>query len=156
MNLLVKIPFLAALVFTGLLCGASLDQSFKQLPARHRTGMSVFSTYAKAADLKNGVWWYAILGIGSALTSLLTAMVVALKGDTSSAFSFLVFGAALFAIGQVICTSQAAPTYFRQKHATNEKELEVIFNRFERIQTIRSVCVVLNFAALIGALAYLF
>jgi hypothetical protein len=46
-------------------CGASLGQSFKQLPARHRMGMIDFSNYAKAADLRQGVIWYAVIGIGS-------------------------------------------------------------------------------------------
>src|SRR5215218_7881413 len=51
---------LAAVVSNGLLAGASLDQSIKQLPARHRIGVTVV-----AADfvLQRGVvaglvpWW---------------------------------------------------------------------------------------------------
>lgn len=156
MDLALKIPFIAALVFTGILCGASLDQSFKQLPARHRIGLKAFSAYAKAADLKNGVWWYALIGIGSALTTLITAVLIVLKDGIPDAFGYPVYAAAVFALGQVVCTSQAAPTYFRQKKTKDEKELERIFNRFEHIQTIRSVFVVLNFGALIWGLCLLF
>jgi hypothetical protein len=32
----------------------SLDQSFKQLPARHKIGVFIFSAYAKAADCIDG------------------------------------------------------------------------------------------------------
>jgi len=39
----------------GLLAGASLDQSIKQLPARQRTGVRAFFAYSQAADLGNGI-----------------------------------------------------------------------------------------------------
>ena len=73
--ILLKAFFLIALSFTGFLCGASLDQSIKQLPARQRIGIKAFSEYAKAADLKNGVIWYGIIGVGAAITSIVTALL---------------------------------------------------------------------------------
>jgi len=54
---------LAAVVANGLLVGASLDQSIKQLPARHRIGPVAFAAYSQAADLRNGIPWYATLGL---------------------------------------------------------------------------------------------
>ena len=60
---------LAGLV-NGLLAGASLDQPIKQLPARHRIGSHANS---RAADLANGVAWYAALGIGGALLTLVSS-----------------------------------------------------------------------------------
>jgi hypothetical protein len=50
----------------GLLAGASLHQSVKQLPARHRIGVPAFSEYSRASDQANGVAWYAALGVGGA------------------------------------------------------------------------------------------
>ena len=50
----------------GLLAGASLDQSIKQLPARHRIGMRAFSAYSRASDQAAGVLWYAAVGIAGA------------------------------------------------------------------------------------------
>jgi hypothetical protein len=47
---------LAAVVANGLLVGASLDQSVKQLPARHRTGPVAFAAYSQAATLAAVVW----------------------------------------------------------------------------------------------------
>jgi hypothetical protein len=46
---------LAAVAANGLLAGASLDQSVKQLPARKRIGAVAYSVYAEAADLGNGI-----------------------------------------------------------------------------------------------------
>jgi hypothetical protein len=53
--------------------GASLNRSIKQLPARHRIGVLAFARYSQAADLANGIAWYAILGVGTALLTLLAA-----------------------------------------------------------------------------------
>jgi hypothetical protein len=66
---------LAAVVANGLLVGAGLDQSVKQLPARHRIGPAAFAAYSQAADLRNGIPWYAILGLGTAALTLLAATV---------------------------------------------------------------------------------
>jgi hypothetical protein len=152
MDITLKICFVAATTFTGILCGASLDQSFKQLPARHTIGMLAFSAYAKAADLKNGVLWYAIIGIGTTLATILTAIMV-WKTNQVTAFTTPIYAAAIFAICHSICTSQAAPTYFKQKSITDEKGLTKLFKKFEIIQTIRSVFVVLNFISLLWALS---
>jgi hypothetical protein len=67
------VVLLGAVVAKGLLVGASLDQSVKQLPARHRIGVEAFSAYSQAADLRNGVAWYATLGLGAAAVTLAAA-----------------------------------------------------------------------------------
>lgn len=48
----------------GLLAGASLDQSIKQLPARHKIGSVAYSAYSRASDLGPGILWYGVLGVG--------------------------------------------------------------------------------------------
>jgi len=143
-GLLLKTFFLFAISLTGLLCGASLDQSIKQLPARHIIGMKAFSDYAKAADLSNGIIWYAVLGIGAALSSIITTVIVWINySHTSYALPLYLGGA--FAICHTICTTQAAPTYHSQKKIQDEGELKKLFDKFERIQTFRSIFVLLNF-----------
>ncbi len=153
-DLLLKTSFIAATALTGLLCGASLDQSIKQLPARHYIGAKAFSTYAKAADLKNGIAWYAILGIGAALASLITA-ILAWKSHADQPLSLPLYLGGIFAVCHSICTSQAAPVYLSQKKVDTEAELEKLFNKFERIQTWRSVFVVLNLISNLWALIIL-
>src|SRR5215813_3367792 len=71
---------LTASAANGILAGASLDQSIKQLPARHRIGMVAFSAYSCAADLGNGVVWYAIIGIGAAALTIAAAVAAHLQG----------------------------------------------------------------------------
>ena len=106
---LVKSSLLAATALTGVLCGASLDQSIKQLPARRFIGVQAFSAYAKAADLKNGVLWYAILGVSAALASIATG-VLAWHNHLEINVALPLYLGAAFAVCHTICTTQAAPT----------------------------------------------
>jgi hypothetical protein len=151
-NDLPEVWFLISTVLTGLLCGASLDQSLKQLPARHSIGMKAFSSYAKAADLKNGVIWYGILGVGAAVTTLISA-IICWQSNTDPVIANAFYLAAAFALCHSACTTQAAPTYFRQKTISDEETLAKLFKRFERIQFIRSLFIVANFGCFIWILA---
>jgi hypothetical protein len=147
----VKDALIIATTLTGLLCGASLDQSIKQLPARHVIGVKAFSAYAKAADLKNGVIWYAILGLGAALACIVTAIMVWVQHSEQSC-ALPLYLAAACAISHTICTTHAAPTYHSQKKLTDEHELARLFNKFEKIQTLRSSFIVLNMLCYVWAL----
>src|SRR4051812_41298938 len=105
---LLKLSFITATALTGLLCGASLDQSIKQLPSRQIMGVKTFSLYARAADLRNGVIWYAVLGVGAALSSAITA-VLSWKYISGESYALPLYLGGFFAICHSICTSQAAP-----------------------------------------------
>jgi hypothetical protein len=145
----------AATAADGVLAGASLDQSIKQLPARKRMGMVAFSAYAQAADLGPGVAWYAVLGIGAALLTLIAGIVLFIQYGPLAQF-WPVYLAALLSIAHSLATSQAAPTYFSQKKAAgDEARLAAIFARFERWQTLRAALQTLTFIAMIwGLIAY--
>jgi L-asparagine transporter-like permease len=154
MNGITEISFVAALAFTGLLCGASLDQSIKQLPARQTIGVKMFSAYAKAADLKNGVPWYAVLGISSALFTIVCAILTLIHYPRQP-YALSLSLAGVSAVCHTICTMLAAPTYHQQKAITDERQLRRLFDRFERIQTVRSLFILANFLCLVGALVLL-
>jgi hypothetical protein len=140
----------AAAALNGVLVGASLDQSIKQLPARHRMGLIAFSAYSRAADLGNGIAWYAILGISSALVTIAAAIATLVTG---SAHTLPILLAAIFSICHSVATSQAAPTNFRQrKAADDEVALAAIFNTFERWQTVRVIFQTLTFVATLWAI----
>ena len=53
---------MAALVADGILAGLSLDKVIVQLPARRRIGVTAYAAYARAADLGNGIAFYAGCG----------------------------------------------------------------------------------------------
>ena len=71
---LALVLILAATATDGLLAGASMDQSIKQLPARHKIGPVAYSEYSRASDLGHGILWYGILGVGAAVLTIAAAV----------------------------------------------------------------------------------
>jgi hypothetical protein len=143
---------LAATAADGLLAGASLDQSIKQLPARHKIGPMAYSEYSHASDLGPGILWYGILGLGAALLTIAAAVAAFVEG-VSPASATLLYVAAGLAVLHSLVTTQAAPTNFSQRRVTkDEAALARVFDRFERWQTLRVVLQVLNFGAMLWAL----
>jgi hypothetical protein len=142
----------AATAADGLLAGASLDQSIKQLPARHKIGLVAYSEYSRASDLGPGILWYAILGVGAAVLTIAAAVVAFLEGVPSATATPLYVAAGLAVLHSLV-TTQAAPTNFSQRRvAKDEAALERVFDRFERWQTLRVVLQVLTFGAMLWAL----
>jgi hypothetical protein len=142
----------AATAANGVLAGASLDQSIKQLPARRSLGNRAFSAYSRAADLGPGVVWYATLGISGALLTCAAAVVEFARG-TPATQATPIYAAAALSILHSLTTARAAPTNFSQKRVgDDEEQLAAIFDRFERWQTARSILQALTFAASIVAL----
>lgn len=136
----------------GVLTGASLDQSIKQLPARHKLGAVAFSAYSQAADLGPGVVWYATLGVGAALLTIAAAVVEAAL-RTSAALAAPMYVAAALSVLHSLATARAAPTNFSQRGADgDEQRLAAIFDRFERWQTVRAILQTLTFIASLVAL----
>jgi len=152
--MLATVPVLltfAATALNGVLVGASLDQSLKQLPARHRMGVSAFSWYSRSADLsRNGVVWYAFLGISAALVTLAAAVTTFVIGSTHP---LPILCAAILSVLHSIATSQAAPTNFRQRKVlSDEAALAAVFDTFERWQTVRVILQVCTFAVTLWAI----
>jgi hypothetical protein len=146
---------LLAAATTGLLAGASLDQLIKQLPARHRIGIEAYSAYSQAADLGNGIFFYGILGVGSALLSVAAAVVVYLSA-LPGAVSIPADLGALFAVLHSLTTAVAAPTNFSQRLAQGDPAaLSRVFNRFTCWHTARTVLQVINFGVLLWAVVAL-
>lgn len=152
MQNLIFILIVCAVALNGILVGASLDQSIKQLPARRQTSAVIYSAYSRASDLGNGIAWYVIIGIGSLLITIVTA-IVAGSPENSPPYVTLIDVAVLLSILHTLSTTQAAPLMFSQRRYENDEgKLAQVFNRFERWQTLRAVLQVLTFAALLSAL----
>ncbi len=147
---------IAATALDGILAGASLDQSIKQLPARRRIGAIAYSVYARAADLGTGIVWYAALGIGAALLTIVTA-IVALVQRVPTSVALPLYLAAAASLAHSFTTSRAAPTMLSQRQIAatveNEPKLKAIFDRFERWQTVRAILQSATFALMLWALA---
>ncbi len=145
---------LAATAADGLLAGASLDQSIKQLPARHRIGAVDYSAYSRASDLGNGIAFYGTLGVGAAALTI-AAAVSAHPREPQSRRTPPLYAAAGLAVLHSLATTRAAPTNFSQRKVAENDEaaLTEIFDRFERWQTARAALQVLNLGAMLWAVA---
>ena len=143
---------IAATAVTGLLAGASLDQSIKQLPARHGIGAAAYSRYSQAADLGNGIAFYGTLVAAVLLLNVGAAFAAYLR-QVSGASAPVIYACALLAVLHSVVTGFAAPTNFAQRRATDETELTAILDRFTQLQTLRCVLQVANFGADLWALA---
>jgi hypothetical protein len=143
---------IAAAAASGLLAGASLDQSIKQLPARHRLGVIAFSQYSRASDLTNGVAFYAVLGIGAAVLCI-SAAVSAYAQDVGLPQVAPIYASAIVAVLHSLVTGRAAPINFRQRkvRSNDAAALRGIFDSFSRWQTIRCVLQVISFAVSLWA-----
>ena len=143
---------LAATAADGLLAGASLDQSVKQLLARHKIGLVAYSAYSRASDLGPGILWYAILGVGAALLTIAAAVAALVQGVPSAAATPLYVAVGL-AVLHSLATTRAAPTNFSQRRVPkDEAALAAVFERFDRWQTLRVALQVLGFGAMLWAL----
>jgi hypothetical protein len=145
---------LAATAADGLLAGASLDQSIKQLPARHRIGAVNYSAYSRAADLGNGIAFYGTLGVGAAALTV-AAAVSAHRHEPRLRRTPPLYAAAGLAVLHSLATTRAAPTNFSQRKVAENDEtaLAQIFDRFERWQTVRVALQVLNLGAMLWAVS---
>jgi hypothetical protein len=148
-----RILLVAAAAFNGVLSGASLDQSIKQLPARRRMGVIAFSVYSRAADLGKGIVWYAIIGVSAALLTIGAAISAYLR-VAPAAVAIPLYLAALASLLHTFTTAQAAPTLFRVRQVKDDAaQLTMIFDRFERWQTLRAALQVATFGLTLWALA---
>ena len=147
----------AATFAGGILAGASLDQSIKQLPARHRIGAAAFRDYVRAADLGRGVAWYAALGIGAAALAL-AASSMAIFGVRAPGVPAPAIAAGVLAILHTFTTTRAAPIYLGLRSAPPAAvtpavgALEGVFTRFARWQAARATLQTAAFAALVWLL----
>jgi hypothetical protein len=143
---------IAAVVTNAMLVGAAGDQVIKQLPARHRVGVAAFSDYSQAADLSNGVPWYASLGIGAAVLAILAAVAGLRIRPRRTARTVALAAALACTLAHSAVTAVAAPLNFSQRHADSLAELTAIFDQFERLTILRAVLQAAALASLIWAL----
>jgi hypothetical protein len=133
---------IASLAANGLLTGATLDQAIKQLPARKAIGATAYSDYSRAADLGNGLIWYPVLGVGTAVLSVATGVVGLahhVSGGQQAALIALIVGS----VAHMGSTAAAAPTNISQRQAIgDEAALSRIFDRFARLNAIRAALLV--------------
>jgi hypothetical protein len=129
---------MAALVADGILAGLSLDKVIVQLPARRRIGVAAYAAYARAADLGNGIAFYASAGVGAALLTV-AAFAVAVSRGAPGTVTGLLAAAALLSFAHSAMTTRAAPTMFRIGQAGDDQQaLASLLARFARWSAARA------------------
>jgi hypothetical protein len=129
---------MAALVADGILAGLSLDKVIVQLPARRRIGVTAYAAYARAADLGNGIAFYAAVGVGAAVLTLAAFAVAASRG-APGAVTGLLAAAALLSLVHSAMTARAAPTMFQIGRAGDDQaHLAPLLARFAHWSTARA------------------
>jgi hypothetical protein len=130
---------IAAAVANGLMVGATLDQSFKQLPARRRIGPLAYAAYARAADLTGGVRWY--LGLAAVVVLSTGGAVTAGLLDHPHGGRVVALGAAaVCTVAHMLVTARAAPTILALRRLPDEDpdEIAAVLDRFARLQSVRA------------------
>jgi hypothetical protein len=143
---------IATTALIGPGAGMSLDQSIKQLPARHRIGIGAYSAYSRAGDQGNGLFLYPPIGVGTVVLAIAAAISGHLSGLPRIMLTPLDVSAGL-AILHTLITARAAPINLSQRKypLTDEANLARILSRFERWHNLRAVLQVLNFGAALWA-----
>jgi hypothetical protein len=129
---------MAALVADGILAGLSLDKVIVQLPARRRIGVIAYAAYARAADLGNGIAYYAAVGTGSALLTVAAFGVAASRAAPGTVTGLLAGGAVLSLVHSAM-TARAAPAMFQIGRAGDDQEASaLLLARFARWSAARA------------------
>jgi hypothetical protein len=141
----------AALLLSGVLAGLSLDKVIVQLPARRRMGAVGYAGYARAADLGNGVVFYAVVGIAAAVLAV-AAFGLALTRSAPETVRVLLGTGAGLSVLHSAATGRAAPVMFRIGRAGDtEAVLEPLLTRFARWSAVRAALQAATFAVLAAA-----
>jgi hypothetical protein len=142
----------AATALNGLLAGASLDQSIKQVPSRHRIGVKAYAVYVRGADLGTGTVWYALLA-NSATFATLASAYLGWQAQAQGQLLVALALSAVLSIAHTIATLGAAPTLRKSRTVPldDENALEQLFDRFARWQTVRVSLQVIAFGTSLWA-----
>jgi hypothetical protein len=139
-----------AVAANGILSGAALDQAIKQLPARNELGAEAFSAYSQASDLSQGVAWYATIGVGTGLLTVLT-VIAGVRARRPALVRRALWVALAGTIGHLAVTAFAAPVNFSQRDAADVAELTDIQDTFAQLNVVRTGLVVIVLVALVVA-----
>jgi hypothetical protein len=139
----------------GLGAGVSFDVALVKLPTRHRIGVTAYANFARGNDLGNGIIVYPIVAISGALI-LFTSTIIAYSSGQPPATLYPLYIAVVTTILAFLATAKAAPIMLSLKNTSDvENVLKDKLNRFAHWHTVRTVCHIIAFFALIWTLGNL-
>jgi hypothetical protein len=126
--------------------GSILTRSIVEMPAWQHLGPVAWAAFSRQADLGNGEIFYPFFGIGSFVLAVGTAFSYRFDRAASRSAAIPIYLTAVFAIGVILATTQAAPQMLSLKHAgTDAGSVQQVFSIFARWQAIRTACIALGF-----------
>ena len=146
-GLILGFVFVAA-ILNGMLA-SGINRTLVDMPAWQRIGAPAWAEFSRWADMgTNGLILYPLEGIGGAVLSILAAIVFHLnrRSMTRSA-AIPIYAAALFALGGMLATTQAAPILLNTRHTNDPAALQQALNGFEFWGGVRVVFQSLAFCA---------
>jgi hypothetical protein len=147
---------LVAAVMNGLLAGVSLNKSVVELPAGRRIGSLAFASFSRAADLGNGLPYYAALGLMTPAISVAAAVEIVVGAAPSMALLILAVAVACLSIAHVGATVGAAPNMHRIGRLGNDAEaLDGAYGRFRVWHDARAILQVLTFGLVVTVIGVL-
>ncbi|HET6169086.1 MAG TPA: hypothetical protein VFE01_02850 [Terracidiphilus sp.] len=147
------LPALAISVAIVVPVGSFVTRSVVDTPAWQRVGPVAWATFSRQADLRNGEVLYPILGIGSTVLAVALAAVNRLNRAVPKSAAVPIYSSALFAIGVILETTQAAPQMLSLTHLGNDAvAIQHALNTFARWQAIRTACIALGYVSNLWAL----
>jgi hypothetical protein len=135
-----------AVVVAGLGAGLDLDRTVVALPAWRRLGVEPWAAFSREADLRNGLVLYPLIGVGSAILSIVSAATAPTAARRAASL------AAMSAVAVLATTAKAAPNMLRIRSTDAHDGLRSAFDGFNRWHALRTVAQVVAFGASVTAL----
>jgi hypothetical protein len=144
--------FLAA-AFGGL-SGSGIDRVLIQMPAWQHVGALAWAAFSRWADMgTNGLILYPLEKVGGTVFSVIAAIIFFVNRQRFPRDgAFPIYGAALFAIGSLLATTQAAPLMITTTQSNDPAALQHALNGFAFWEALRAAVQALNFCCLLWAL----
>jgi hypothetical protein len=143
----------AAAAFNGL-SGSGMNRVLVEMPAWQHVGALAWAAFSRWADNgTTGLILYPFEKIGGTLFSIAAAIIFfANRRHLPRSGALPIYGAALFALGSLLATTQAAPLMLSTPHISDLASLQRVLNGFEFWEGIRAGVQVLTFCSNLWAL----
>ena len=144
--------FLAA-TFNGL-SGSGMDRALIEMPAWQHVGALAWAAFSRWADNGTaGLFLYPFEKIGGTVFSIAAAIIFfANRQHLPRSGALPIYGAALFALGSLLATTQAAPLMLSTPHISDPASLQHALDGFEFWEGIRAGVQALTFCGNLWAL----
>ncbi len=144
---------LLAAAFNGL-SGSGINRALIEMPAWQHTGALAWAAFSRWADMgTNGLILYPFEKIGGTVFSIIAAIIFFLnKRHLPRAGALPIYGAALFALGAMLATTQAAPLMMSTPHLSDPVGLQHALDGFAFWEGVRAGVQALTFCGNLWAL----